>query len=122
MPPETLKVILSAFKKLPYQVLWKWESENLEGKPENVKVRKWLPQPDVLEHPNVKGFVTQGGIQSIEEAIRSKVPMLCIPFGGDQEFNARRIQDRQIGKYLPFHQMTADTLSEGMKAIVENPL
>lgn len=42
------KAILEAFAELPQRVLWKWESDELPGKPPNMMVRKWLPQFDIL--------------------------------------------------------------------------
>lgn len=48
MAPEKRDAILKAFSKLKVQVLWKWEDENLPGKPDNVKISKWLPQNDIL--------------------------------------------------------------------------
>ena len=42
------KILLSAFAKLPYKVLWKYEEEGLENVPRNVLIQKWLPQQDVL--------------------------------------------------------------------------
>lgn len=43
-----LKTLSEALGKLPYKVLWKFEKDELPGKPENVKIEKWLPQQDVL--------------------------------------------------------------------------
>lgn len=48
MPDETKQNLIAAFKKLPYKVLWKWESDTMLNKPENVKISKWLPQTDIL--------------------------------------------------------------------------
>lgn len=48
LPPEVKNVLLSAFKELPFTVLWKYEEDELPGRPENVKIAKWLPQQDVL--------------------------------------------------------------------------
>lgn len=48
LPDETKQEILSVFSKLPYRVIWKWEDENLEGKPSNVLLSKWCPQNDIL--------------------------------------------------------------------------
>ncbi|KAK9892156.1 hypothetical protein WA026_018359 [Henosepilachna vigintioctopunctata] len=83
------QAILEALGELPYTVLCKWESEDFPGKPKNVILRKWLPQQAILAHPNVKVFVTQGGIQSAEEAIANAVPLVIIPFLGDQPMNAK---------------------------------
>lgn len=47
--PDRLRVVLNeAFAELPYTILWKYEAEDLPGKPPNVIIKKWLPQQDVL--------------------------------------------------------------------------
>ncbi|KAL3288268.1 hypothetical protein HHI36_002716 [Cryptolaemus montrouzieri] len=81
--------IMKALGDLPYTVLCKWESEEIPGKPKNVILRKWLPQQSILAHPNVKIFVTQGGLQSAEEAIFNGLPLVVIPFSTDQPHNAK---------------------------------
>lgn len=48
IPSEKQKVILEALSELPFKVIWKFETESLDGKPDNVKLVKWLPQQDVL--------------------------------------------------------------------------
>lgn len=39
---------LKAFEKRKEKVLWKWETDVLPGKPDNVKLGKWFPQSDLL--------------------------------------------------------------------------
>jgi hypothetical protein len=48
LPEEKQQEILRAFAKVPYKVLWKWENDKLENKPDNVLIRKWFPQNDIL--------------------------------------------------------------------------
>lgn len=43
-----LKAFQDAFASLPQRVLWKWENDTMPGKPDNVEIRKWLPQFDIL--------------------------------------------------------------------------
>nr|CAD7426444.1 unnamed protein product [Timema monikensis] len=50
LAPETRKALLDAFSQLPQRILWKFETEDLPGKPDNVMISKWLPQSDVLVH------------------------------------------------------------------------
>lgn len=46
---ETLiNTILEGFRELPFRVIWKFEDDELSGRPENVKIVKWLPQQDLL--------------------------------------------------------------------------
>lgn len=48
LPNQTKEAIISALAELPYNVLWKWETDHLPGQPKNVMVKKWLPQQDIL--------------------------------------------------------------------------
>ena len=48
MPIEKRQVILNVFSRLKIKVFWKWESDELPGKPPNVIVRKWMPQQEIL--------------------------------------------------------------------------
>lgn len=48
MSEERRRLLLEALSELPFQVLWKYDEEDLTGKPENVLLYKWVPQQDVL--------------------------------------------------------------------------
>lgn len=61
MSEETLKVFKEVFAELPYDVMWKFEKEEMEGKPDNVFVYPWFPQADLLANKRIKLFITQGG-------------------------------------------------------------
>lgn len=45
---EVKQAFMDSFRELPQRVLWKYENETLTGKPENVMIRKWMPQFDIL--------------------------------------------------------------------------
>ena len=58
----------------PAKALWKLSGSDLvmlenSSLPvcSNIKVVKWAPQNDVLGHPSVKAFFTQGGANSFNE-------------------------------------------------------
>ncbi|KAG4079652.1 hypothetical protein HA402_010432 [Bradysia odoriphaga] len=107
---KILATFLNVFRNLTYDVLWKFEADNLPNKPPNVFISKWLPQSDLLAHPSIKLFITQGGQQSMEEAIDRTVPMIVIPFLGDQDANAKRMVQKGIGFHLELNTLTESKL------------
>ena len=74
MGEDKRKALLSVFGKLKQKVLWKWETEHMDDKPPNVMLHKWLPQQDVLGHPNVKLFISHGGQSSFQETVCHQKP------------------------------------------------
>ena len=48
MPQEFKQVFIETFSKLPYKVLWKYEDESITGLPDNVMIKKWMPQQDIV--------------------------------------------------------------------------
>ncbi|XP_049808951.1 UDP-glucosyltransferase 2-like [Schistocerca nitens] len=121
MPPEKRRAFLDAFSQLPQRVLWKWEEDDTTDLPPNVKLSKWLPQQSVLAHPNVKVFITQGGLQSFNEATYYGVPLIGIPFMGDQHYNVEKMVTAEIGYRLQFRHVTKDTVLEAIRTVLENP-
>ncbi len=85
MPESVRLAFVRTFAKLKQRVIWKWDKD--EGMPdvsENVKLVKWLPQQDLLGHPNIRLFITHGGLLSTEEAVYHGVPVIGMPvFGND---------------------------------------
>ena len=72
LPAEKLELMLSVFRSLPqYSFVWKWEGE-IENLPGNVLTKNWIPQQDLLGHPNLRVFVTHGGMGGVSEAIYHK--------------------------------------------------
>lgn len=53
-------------------------------------IQKWLPQNDILAHPNVKLFITHSGLFGTFEALANGVPLMMIPFFGDQYRNVTK--------------------------------
>lgn len=41
--PKFVQIFLRVFESLDYDVIWKWEANNMDNKPENVLISKWLP-------------------------------------------------------------------------------
>ncbi|KAB0791965.1 hypothetical protein PPYR_13926 [Photinus pyralis] len=114
-------VLLETFAELPYLVLWKIDSEIARNKPNNVIVSKWWPQQSILRHPNIKLFITQGGLQSVEEGIYDNVPMIVIPFLGDQPFNGKKVEDKGFGLTFEYSTLTKPKFKAAILEVINNP-
>ncbi|KAK5639930.1 hypothetical protein RI129_010741 [Pyrocoelia pectoralis] len=121
IPIEIRTKILETFAKLPYQIVWKFEADKLPNKPDNVFISKWLPQQDVLRHPNVKLFIMQGGLQSMEEAICSGVPMVVMPFYSDQKGNSKKIVYKGMGLEVDYRNFDKEELRGKILDVIQNP-
>ncbi|XP_008470293.1 UDP-glucuronosyltransferase-like [Diaphorina citri] len=58
---------LKAFSKIPQRVLWKFEDNDTSiFKPyKNIRTSSWMPQRDIFAHPNMKLFISHGGLLGI---------------------------------------------------------
>ncbi|XP_064113058.1 UDP-glycosyltransferase UGT5-like [Macrobrachium nipponense] len=120
MPVEYRNMFIEAFKRLEQRVLWKFESD-LEGVSDNVKISKWLPQQDILAQPNVKVFITHGGLLSSQEASYHGTPLLALPIFGDQPKTGEKIVNDGLGLSLVWEELTVELLVDSLQEIINNP-
>ncbi|XP_026736011.1 UDP-glucuronosyltransferase 2B9-like isoform X2 [Trichoplusia ni] len=120
LPADRIQVLVKAFSQLPYDVLWKWNGDELPGRTENIRISKWLPQSDLLRHPKIKVFVTQGGVQSTDESITAGVPLVGIPMLADQWFNVEKYVTHGIGARLDIETITVENFKETLLKVIKD--
>jgi len=120
MSEEKRKLFLNVFSKLKQQVVWKWETETMPDLPKNVKLSKWLPQQDLLGHPNIKMFITHCGGGGTEEAIYHGVPLVGMPFFGDQNLNAGMAKRLGFLVETDWNELTEEMLTNAINEILTN--
>lgn len=138
MPQKNKEIILKALGARKEKVLWKWNEEQLENQPSNLKISKWFPQQGilginlglyqffplflymVLAHPNCKLFISHGGLLSTIEAIHLGVPILALPVYGDQGLNAAMIKSKGIGIPIPFTSLTQNAFDEALDNLLRD--
>ncbi|XP_034826574.1 UDP-glucosyltransferase 2-like [Maniola hyperantus] len=120
LPPEKIKIMTKVFSELPYDVLWKYDKDILPGRSKNINISKWFPQPDLIRHPKIKLFITQGGLQSTDEAIDAEVPMIGIPMLVDQWYNVEKYVHHNIGLQLDITTLTEQKFKQSIEEIMND--
>ncbi|XP_058832777.1 UDP-glycosyltransferase UGT5-like isoform X2 [Topomyia yanbarensis] len=118
LPPAKRDAFLNVFSKLKQKVLWKWEDENLPSKPDNVRIQSWWPQDDILAHPNMRVFITHGGLLSTTEALYHGVPVIGIPVFGDQYLNMAKAERGGYGLSVPYLEISEEHLFTAINAML----
>ncbi|XP_069675718.1 UDP-glucosyltransferase 2-like [Periplaneta americana] len=114
-----LRAFIDAFSQLPQSVLWK--TGNISGLPDNVKTAAWLPQLEVLKHPNVRVFITHGGLLGTQEAIYAGVPMVGIPVILDQPLNIMNCVSKGVAVQLDYDSITTENVLKALNKVLHDP-
>lgn len=77
--------------------------------------------PWFLEHPKIKLFITQGGLQSTDEAITAGVPIIGMPMLGDQWYNIERHEYHKTGIGLDMETLNEEILTKAINTVIEDP-
>ncbi|CAL1543780.1 unnamed protein product [Lymnaea stagnalis] len=118
LPPDVSDKMASAFLQQDLHVVWR---VNLSS-PDPVKIltSKWVPQNDILGHPNTKLFISHCGANGQYESVYHGVPMLCLPLVGDQFYNAQRSKSKGFGLTGSIMDLTDKELADLMRKITQN--
>jgi MGT family glycosyltransferase len=84
----------------------------------NVVVERHVPLAAVVPHASV--VVTHGGHGSVMTAIRSGVPVVCVPLGRDQPDVVARVEHHGVGIGVPAH-ADAAAFREAIDRVLDGP-
>ena len=110
---------VGAFKKVNMKVIWKYINVP-DGISDNVLVLDWVPQNDILAHPNVKVFITHCGANGQFEGLYHGVPMIGFPYFADQFYNCHRAVYHGVGACFELMTFEADDLVDSIHDLAVN--
>nr|WIG62511.1 UDP-glucuronosyltransferase 2B2-like protein [Rhopalosiphum padi] len=119
LPDHIQNAFKEALAQVPQRVLWKYEGE-MKDKPKNVMTSKWFPQRDILMHPNVKLFISHGGISGVYEAVDGGVPVLGFPLFYDQPRNIDNLVEAGMGISMDLSTVEKDELLKNILDLTNN--
>ncbi|KXJ82204.1 hypothetical protein RP20_CCG015146 [Aedes albopictus] len=120
-PEEKRDAFLKVFSKLKQRVLWKFEDETMPNQPPNLMIKAWMPQNDILAHPNVKLFITHGGLLGTTEALYHGKPLVGIPIFGDQPMNIQKAVRSGYAVLLDYDDITEKNVEKALDAVLNDP-
>ncbi|GBP73549.1 UDP-glucuronosyltransferase 2C1 [Eumeta japonica] len=70
------------------------------------------------DHPKVVAFIAHGGLLGMTEAVDAGVPMVVIPFFGDQPGNAAAAAAAGLATVLPYRDLTEASLQQALQKVL----
>ncbi|XP_072302022.1 UDP-glucuronosyltransferase 1A5-like isoform X3 [Eucyclogobius newberryi] len=119
LPSEVADEMASVFAKLPQKVIWRHKGARPSTVGNNTLIVDWMPQKDLLGHPQTKAFVAHGGTNGVQEAIYHGVPVLGIPLFFDQFDNLLRLEARGAGKIIRLSDLNEHSFEQGLKELLQ---
>ncbi|XP_046898302.1 UDP-glucuronosyltransferase 2A1-like, partial [Hypomesus transpacificus] len=121
LPQDLADKIAAAFSQLPQKVIWRYKGSRPATLGNNTLIVDWMPQNDLLGHPQIKVFVAHGGTNGVQEALYHGVPILGLPLIFDQHDNLMRIEARGAGKIVDIYTMDREIFLQGLQEVLNEP-
>jgi UDP:flavonoid glycosyltransferase YjiC (YdhE family) len=91
----------------------------LGPQPSSVHVARYIPQSSVLPHCDL--VVSHAGSGSVNGALAYGRPMVLLPMGADQPYNAARCAELGIARVLDPVQVTPESVRETVSIVMSDP-
>lgn len=69
-------------------------------------------------HPKTKAFIMHCGMNSLQEAAHYGVPLIAVPFFGDQTYNAAIVHHKQLGFVLQKDKLTEEAVTDALRKLL----
>ncbi|XP_051896231.1 UDP-glucuronosyltransferase 2A1-like [Pristis pectinata] len=120
LPMQITKQIAEAFAQVPQKVIWRYDGEIPPNTGSNTLLARWIPQNDLLGHPNTRVFISHGGTNGIYEAIYHGVPVIGMPLLFDQFDNLFRLESRGAAKVMNVATMHSTDLLQALNELINS--
>jgi UDP:flavonoid glycosyltransferase YjiC (YdhE family) len=91
----------------------------LGPQPPHVRVERFVPQAELL--PRASVVVSHGGSGSVLGALAHGVPMVLLPMGADQPYNAARCEELGVARTLDVISASSDDIRVAAEAVLSDP-
>lgn len=121
--PEHLQKLAQGLASSDFRVLWVLRPPVRDLLPDalapNIRVESWVSsQVRLLEHPNVRAFVSHCGTNSVQESLYAGTPVIGFPMFAAQRDMGFRITDAGVGVHLDKTRFTPDQLRAAIEQVL----
>ena len=120
-----LGVFVRVLSQIGQRVVWKWEQADTERPlhnfPNNFLLADWIPQQDLLGHPNARLMITAGGLCTVQEAVYHAVPILGMPFHEEQRLNLARARKGGYALRIDWKSLSDENLRAAVTKLINDP-
>ncbi|HEX2048491.1 MAG TPA: glycosyltransferase [Acidimicrobiales bacterium] len=121
--PEVFTAVVQGIRDEPVNVVVTvgpdGEPDQLGLQPPNVRVERYVPQSLLLPHCDV--VVAHGGSGTTLAALAHGLPLLLLPQGANQFWNAERCADLGVGLRLLPPEVTPGAVRHAVHALLDDP-
>ena len=115
--------VLAGLRELPINVIATVGREidpaEFGPQPANIQIVQYISQSVVL--PHCAAVVSHGGSGSVIGALAHGLPMVLIPIGADQPYNAARCAELGVACLLDAVEATPETVGAALMAVLADP-
>ncbi|KAH8269499.1 hypothetical protein KR018_004364, partial [Drosophila ironensis] len=112
LPKDKLEALFAFFSGRKEGVIWTCHDvRKLKDLPKNVMIQHAVPQIDILAHPRIKAFLTNGDLLNLQEGIVRNVPVLGLPLFEHEKKNLELAVRLGVGLQLEEGNVTSTSLN-----------
>jgi len=113
--PEVLVTFCDAFRgtrqrRPRLRVIWRTEETEICSGEEHIMLVPWIPQNDLLAHPRVVMFISDGGFNSIVESVYHAKPLIIFSNFSDQWLNAAAAESKGFAVQLHPYDFNSESI------------
>jgi UDP:flavonoid glycosyltransferase YjiC (YdhE family) len=121
--PGLFETLLDGLREEPFNVIVTVgpdrDPDELGTQPPNVRIERYIPQS--LLFPHCDAVVCHGGSGTVLAALASGLPLLVIPQGANQFWNAHRCAELGLGTFLDEAELTPEAVRRRVRTLLEEP-
>ena len=125
LTPEQGRSILGGVMASPhnYSVVWALRQSNRNAiagvkiDPKRTFISSWISQFTMLQHKTVAIAILHCGLGGVQEALYSKVPVICVPYNNDQFDIAARLEDWGLGIHVNSQSLNEKEVSNAVERV-----